>query len=164
MQMLNADTVSLRVDRWPWANVVKQYSLLHVSSFVDSSARHRGMRPNLVAMKTKTSSKPKFKPGSSYLARVLKLVNQCTMHNASSAGTTPRECSTKHKVMDQNTQSVDSTVSSFMDSIGMPIIHVRVSCHLGKRRYLILKSGCLYYYKDDSASSAQGQFSLEGYR
>eukprot|EP00117_Sycon_ciliatum_P013900 scpid29876/ scgid14383/ SH3 domain-binding protein 2 len=33
-----------------------------------------------------------------------------------------------------------------------------------KRRYLILKSGCMYYYKDESSSSAQGQFSLEGYR
>lgn len=36
--------------------------------------------------------------------------------------------------------------------------------HTGKRRYLILKTGCMYYYKDESASSAQGQFSLEGYR
>ena len=46
-----------------------------VSSFVDSSAQHRGMRPNLIAMKNKIL-KAKFKPGSSYLARVLKLVNQ----------------------------------------------------------------------------------------
>ena len=38
------------------------------------------------------------------------------MHNANSEGTTPRECSTKHKVRERNAQSADSTVSSFVDS------------------------------------------------
>ena len=59
--------------------------------------------------------KAKFKPGSC-LARVLKLANQRAMHNANSEGTTPRECSTKHKVRERNAQSADSTVSSFVDS------------------------------------------------
>ena len=39
------------------------------------------------------------------------------------------------------------------------------SCHiiLGKKRYLILRQGCLYYFKDEVASSPKGSFVLSGY-
>ena len=70
-----------------------------VSSFADSSVQHRGLRPNLIAMKNRNSQKPKFKPGSSYLARVLKRVNQFLMHNANSESSTRRECSAKHEAI-----------------------------------------------------------------
>eukprot|EP00117_Sycon_ciliatum_P028610 scpid12156/ scgid5323/ SH3 domain-binding protein 2 len=36
--------------------------------------------------------------------------------------------------------------------------------HNWKRRYMVLKKGCMYYYKDDHASIPKGQFSLNDYR
>jgi hypothetical protein len=35
---------------------------------------------------------------------------------------------------------------------------------LGKRRYLILRLGCLYYFANETASSAKGSFVLSGYK
>ncbi len=33
----------------------------------------------------------------------------------------------------------------------------------GKRRYLILRAGCLYYFSNETASSPKGKFVLSGY-
>lgn len=50
-------------------------------------------------------------------------------------------------------------------------LYINVAIHLvlflgipGQDRYLVLHKGCLYYYKDSTDKSAQGQFSLSGYR
>ena len=34
----------------------------------------------------------------------------------------------------------------------------------GKRRYLILRKGCLYYFANETASAPKGQFILTGYK
>ena len=62
------------------------------------------------------------------------------MHNANSEGTTPSECSTKHEVRERNTQSADSTVSSFVYSSAQ---------HRGMRPNLIAmknKNSHIYIY------------------
>ncbi len=42
----------------------------------------------------------------------------------------------------------------------IPVILISIS---GKRRYLILRAGCLYYFSNETAHSPKGKFVLSGY-